>query len=490
MANRLPLVFDPTNSKIKELPAGDNLSLTNSSIVDAVNINASGTIVANTLTVQNLNAAGGSIAAVALSNNYDDLDNLPTLFSGDYNDLTNKPTAISSDWADITNKPVIATSLSQLINDTNFVTNSQIAITVNQVVDISLVGKTNDYSDLSNKPDLSVYVRTSDIVGGTLTVEVNNTGDLIGSVFADDSTLLVDHHNGTVNLSGGPVSGTFDIGSDTTRFRNVFLSGNINLEESILTSGTKKTISVTGLTLRPTGETLDQLEADLQVLQNQYDQKFQEYLAINPSPPELRLAFFSFEIAPILSQIEIVNDKLASKAIVSFEPNSSRIVADQVFNGNFEGAFIGSVFADDSSILIDGITGTHLGRFDGDLTGSVFGDDSTLIVDGANKTINATNVYATTHWGNLSKNGSILSITGDAGIQLLPAGVFNIPNATNIDIDATGTIDITATDNLTISSTSGTVSISGHISIASLQTLVAASTDFTDFKSRIAALTP
>ena len=224
MANRLPLVFDPTNSKIKELPAGDNLSLTNSSIVDAVNINASGTIVANTLTVQNLNAAGGSIAAVALSNNYDDLDNLPTLFSGDYNDLTNKPTAISSDWADITNKPVIATSLSQLINDTNFVTNSQIAITANQVVDISLVGKTNDYSDLSNKPDLSVYVRTSDIVGGTLTVEVDNTGDLIGSVFADDSTLLVDHHNGTVNLSGGPVSGTFDIGSDTTRFRNIFLS--------------------------------------------------------------------------------------------------------------------------------------------------------------------------------------------------------------------------------------------------------------------------
>jgi hypothetical protein len=490
MANRLPLVFDPTNSKIKELPAGDNLSLTNSSIVDAVNINASGTIVANTLTVQNLNAAGGSIAAVALSNNYDDLDNLPTLFSGDYNDLTNKPTAISSDWADITNKPVIATSLSQLINDTNFVTNSQIAITANQVVDISTVGKTNNYNDLSNKPDLSVYVRTADLVGGTLTVEVNNTGDLIGSVFAEDSTLLVDHHNGTINLSGGPISLARDVGSQFTRFRNLYLSSTIDIEGSFIGRGAKLTVSVTGLALKPTGEAIGLLLEEREVLQNEYNSLFQQWLGIPPFPPNLRDQFFSTALVPKQAEIDEVNSKISSRAIVSFEPNSSRIVADQVFNGNFEGAFIGSVFADDSSILIDGITGTHLGRFDGDLTGSVFGDDSTLIVDGANKTINATNVYATTHWGNLSKNGSILSITGDAGIQLLPAGVFNIPNATNIDIDATGTIDITATDNLTISSTSGTVSISGHISIASLQTLVAASTDFTDFKSRIAALTP
>jgi hypothetical protein len=70
----------------------------------------------------------------------------------------------------------------------------------------------------------------------------------------------------------------------------------------------------------------------------------------------------------------------------------------------------------------------------------------------------------------------------------VPGGVFNIPNATNIDIDATGTIDITATNNLTLSSSSGSVIVDGHISIADLQTLVAASTDFADFKSRIAAL--
>jgi hypothetical protein len=41
------------------------------------------------------------LAAVALSNDYDDLDNLPSLFSGDYNDLINTPTLgtlAAEDW--------------------------------------------------------------------------------------------------------------------------------------------------------------------------------------------------------------------------------------------------------------------------------------------------------------------------------------------------------------------------------------------------------
>jgi hypothetical protein len=309
-------------------------------------------------------------------------------------------------------------------------------------------------------------------------------------VFAEDSTLLVDHHNGTINLSGGPVSSTFDIGAELARFRNLYLSSTIDLEGSLIGSGSKLTVSVTGLALKPTGEAIELLLEERDALQDEYDSLFQQWLGIPPFPPEVRAEFFNTALVPKQAEIDAVTSKISSRAIVSFDPNISRIVSDSVFNGAFEGSFIGSVFADDSSVLIDGISGIHYGRFDGDLTGSVFGDDSTVIVDGVNKNLNAINVYATTHWGDLSKNGSILSVTANNGIQLLPNGVFNVPNATTIDIDATGTIDITATDNLTISSTSGNVVIDGHISIASLQTLVAASTDFADFKSRIAALTP
>jgi hypothetical protein len=76
--------------------------------------------------------------------------------------------------------------------------------------------------------------------------------------------------------------------------------------------------------------------------------------------------------------------------------------------GTLDGDVTGSVFADNSTILVDGVngnipanvltgtasinvtgntTGLHTGIVDGDLTGSVFGDDSTVLVDGINNTV-------------------------------------------------------------------------------------------------------
>ena len=154
MANRFPLVFDAAGDKqIKELPTGDNLNLLGSSIVDVVNMNASGTIVADTLTVNTINASGGSIAAVAISNNYADLDNKPTLFSGDYNDLDNLPVAGGNTWADITNKPVIPSALSLVERS-----NSNIKISPNPTNGYCLIDMGETYrkvsvivSDLSGK---------------------------------------------------------------------------------------------------------------------------------------------------------------------------------------------------------------------------------------------------------------------------------------------------------------------------------------------------
>jgi hypothetical protein len=44
MANRFPLIVDSSALQIKELPASDNLDLTNSSIVNVVDITASGNV--------------------------------------------------------------------------------------------------------------------------------------------------------------------------------------------------------------------------------------------------------------------------------------------------------------------------------------------------------------------------------------------------------------------------------------------------------------
>ncbi len=44
----------------------------------------------------------------------------------------------------------------------------------------------------------------------------------------------------------------------------------------------------------------------------------------------------------------------------------------------------GSVFGDDSTVIVDGVNGILHGRLLGDVEGSVFADDSTLLVDGVN----------------------------------------------------------------------------------------------------------
>ena len=49
----------------------------------------------------------GDLATVATSGSYNDLSNLPTLFSGAYADLTGKPTLFSGAYADLTGKPTL-----------------------------------------------------------------------------------------------------------------------------------------------------------------------------------------------------------------------------------------------------------------------------------------------------------------------------------------------------------------------------------------------
>ena len=99
MANRFPLVVDSSALQIKEIPANDNLDLANNSIVNVVNITASGNVsVGGTLTyedVQNIDSVGlvtartgikvlaGGINAVGVVT--------ATTFSGSGANLTNLP---------------------------------------------------------------------------------------------------------------------------------------------------------------------------------------------------------------------------------------------------------------------------------------------------------------------------------------------------------------------------------------------------------------
>jgi hypothetical protein len=94
MANRIPLVVDTTDKKIKELPVGDNLDLGGSGLTNVGTVNATDVRINN----------------VSFNNP----------FSGDYNDLTNKPVI-----------PTVPSALSSFANDVGYLaagtTSDQIA---------------------------------------------------------------------------------------------------------------------------------------------------------------------------------------------------------------------------------------------------------------------------------------------------------------------------------------------------------------------------
>ena len=125
---------------------------------------------------------------------------------------------------------------------------------------------------------------------------------------------------------------------------------------------------------------------------------------------------------------------------------------------------VGSIFADDSSIAFNAQTNTFFGKLVGDVTGSVVADDSTVLIDGVAGTINGS-ALTSPLTANLTINSPIVT------------GIADFTGCTIVDLK-TASVDFTGS----------TLTGTGFISLATLKTEVAASTDFADFKSRIAAL--
>ena len=86
--------------------------------------------------------------------------------------------SVSYDWPDITNTPTTLAGYG--ITD---------AFSGNYG---DLIGHPHNLSQFVNDTG---FITLAEVVGG---IDVNPTGDLVGSVFADDSTLLVDGVNGTI----------------------------------------------------------------------------------------------------------------------------------------------------------------------------------------------------------------------------------------------------------------------------------------------------
>jgi hypothetical protein len=250
MANRYPLIVDTSDSnKIKEIPVGDNLNLSGCGIVNASSLSVTGAITAQSVTVN-----GTTLADVATTGDYNDLTNTPVAFSGSYNDLTNKPTiptstqtlsdvqpaqpndgdvlqynALNGRYEPLPMSATISLSTYNLDALQNVITTGD---TTNKYLKYysgawraanvtygEVQNAPTKLSDLTNDLDLSDFANTPGYIssetdnqllsfdGSLLSIsdgnaivinEMNVTGDLTGSVFADDSTVMVDSVNGLI----------------------------------------------------------------------------------------------------------------------------------------------------------------------------------------------------------------------------------------------------------------------------------------------------
>jgi hypothetical protein len=297
-----------------------------------------------------------------------------------------------------------------------------------QVVNVGTAGNKGDGDTLRasftkiNSNFTEVYDDIADLKDGV--VATNVTGDLTGSVFAQDSTLLVDAVTG--KLIASALTGTVPAG--------VVVWSNI--------SGTPDSLAEYGITDAYTKAQVEQLiDAPRDIKGSVFADD--STLLVDGVNGKINL-----QNTVLNNTISTINDEALylNTATIPGDRGGRITTTDSIFDiygatladGNGGGVWLGGGLAEpgkqQGDVIISGrivsilagdydgsggiaLSGPIIGRIIGDIQGSVFADDSTTLVDGVNGTI------------------------------------------------------------------------PGYVSLDTLQTVVAASADFADFKTRVAALT-
>ena len=374
MANRYPLTLDTSDGQIKELPNGDNLNLTGNSIVGVLDVTAQGTLTAATIDAANININSSPLAEVATSGDYDDLLNKPLNLS----QFTNDSNFVSS-----------GANISLLTNDANYLTSASWLTLTNKpvtVAELGLVDGVSTSTPVSFLPNDAGYVTASQLESGV--ISVNSTGDIKGSVFGDDSTILVDGVLSSINLDGTIrgnivpyVDIAYSIGTPVNEFANVYAANFTgNLQGSVFSDdSTTQIIDAFNSIVTASNVTIT-LPNDAAILDLVYDgsvpdtDTLQAAIKVFEGPTLTHGIFFGQDAMTLIPDVvanvglKLFPDRIVSSGLgFKIDPTdinnlSAPVEALEVI-GNakadiFKGDLIGSVFAEDSSPIIDATDGS------------------------------------------------------------------------------------------------------------------------------------
>lgn len=259
---------------------------------------------------------------------------------------------------------------------------------------------------------------------GTTAGGITSIAGTIDSLLADTTPQL----GGTLDLNNHDITGTGNINITGT----IQASGNINLGDGVGSD----VINIGGVM---SGDLVPNADAthDLGSTTAYWKEAFISQLSVDSQ----------------ITAERVQADIIADDSTVVFNAATGQIAAAQVsgtFTGNVTGDLLGSVFADDSTAMVDAQNKTFLGtligavngQVTGDLTGSVFADDSTLIIDAVSGKvdINGGTIDATPIGGNAPAPGAFttISTTGTATLS-------TIANTATLNINATTGIRVNET---------------------------------------------
>ena len=201
--------------------------------------------------------------------------------------------------------------------------------------------------------------------------DINGTfnGDLSGSVFADDSTLIVDGVNGTIPWA--VVNGT------PTTLTGYGITDSATFAQGALADSALQTVSFAQVTSPPTTLTgYGITDAATSAQGATADSALQSVAFADLTTTPTTLAGYGITDAASTAQGALADSALQSVAFTDLTATPTTLGA----YGITDAATTAQGALADSAIQ-------NGGSFDGDVTGSVFGDDSTVIVDAVNNSV-------------------------------------------------------------------------------------------------------
>jgi hypothetical protein len=176
------------------------------------------------------------------------------------------------------------------------------------------------------------------------------------------------------------------------------------------------------------------------------------------------------------NRVDIIGSIFGEDSTMLVDATSGTIVAPVVANvtGNVTGDVLGNLTGNVLGNVTGNVLGNLTGFHTGDVKGSVFADDSTILVDGVSGVLRGTLI------GNVQGN-----VTGNIFTNLIDSADSSQIVVTPImrfESDVVIENDLSVAERLTVKG-------SRIINLSELKSVVAASIDFADFQTRISALT-